>query len=228
MGSVERSKKKVQPWKRAILHFLLCFVMGFFTGFAPMGKSSVFTDHVISSNNSPLLEESFHGSSTNRSLVAQGPLMAETEGSESTEFQNQEAVEQQEEQEEEGELVPKGLVIIVTPTNPRDKLQGVLLRKMANTLSLVAPPLLWIVVEKHSESDEISRILRKTSVMYRHLVFKENFTDPDAELDHQRNVALRHIEHHRLSGIVHFGALSNVYDLDFFEELRQIEYVSMN
>ncbi|KDO35787.1 hypothetical protein CISIN_1g042066mg, partial [Citrus sinensis] len=41
--------------------------------------------------------------------------------------------------------------------------------------------------------------------------------------DHQRNVALKHIEHHRLSGIVHFAGVSNVYDLAFFDELRDIE-----
>jgi hypothetical protein len=91
---------------------------------------------------------------------------------------------------------------------------------------LVPPPLLWIVVEGQSDSDEVSEILRKTGIMYRHLVIKENFTDPEAELDHQRNVALRHIEQHRLSGIVHFAGLSNVYDLGFFDELRQIEYVN--
>ncbi|KAK8600263.1 hypothetical protein V6N12_050119 [Hibiscus sabdariffa] len=32
-----------------------------------------------------------------------------------------------------------------------------------------------------------------------------------------------HIEQHKLSGIVHFAVLSNIYDLDFFKQLRQIE-----
>lgn len=38
-----------------------------------------------------------------------------------------------------------------------------------------------------------------------------------------RNLALSHIEHHRLSGIVHFASLSNTYDLHFFHHLRDIE-----
>ncbi|KAI4364272.1 hypothetical protein MLD38_020386 [Melastoma candidum] len=37
MGSPERSKKKVQLWKKATVHFSLCFIMGFFTGFASTG-----------------------------------------------------------------------------------------------------------------------------------------------------------------------------------------------
>ena len=120
-------------------------------------------------------------------------------------------------------MTPRRLAIIVTPTNDKDELRGVLLTKMANTLSLVPAPLLWVVVESQSESTEVSDILRKTNVMYRHLVFKENFTDVEVEMDHQRNVALKHIEYHRLSGIVHFASLYNVYDLSFFDEIRTIE-----
>lgn len=94
---------------------------------------------------------------------------------------------------------------------------------MANTIKLVPQPLLWIVVEAKTESNELSEILRKTGIMYRHVVFSENFTDLEAELNHQRNLALGHIEHHRLSGIVHFAGLNNVYDLQFFQQLRDIE-----
>ncbi|GFP83754.1 probable beta-1 4-xylosyltransferase irx9 [Phtheirospermum japonicum] len=115
------------------------------------------------------------------------------------------------------------LVIVVTPTSDRNKIRGVLLRRLANTLRLVAQPLLWIVVEKQSDDSKVSEILRKSGIMYRHVVFKENFTDLKSEMDHQRNMALSHIEHHRLSGIVHFAGLSNVYDLSFFEEIRAIE-----
>ncbi|CAA6661806.1 unnamed protein product [Spirodela intermedia] len=59
--------------------------------------------------------------------------------------------------------------------------------------------------------------------MYRHLVFGETFSDPQAEIHHQRNIALNHIEDHRLSGIVHFSCLSDAYDLQFFDEIRGIE-----
>ncbi|OMO73487.1 Glycosyl transferase, family 43 [Corchorus olitorius] len=227
MGSVERSKKKVQLWKKAIVHFSLCFVMGFFSGFAPTGKDSIFSTHVIATedkssqisppqpvqmlNQSSAATQVLHSSNNvnvNRSLIA-----AAAETPKQVHVHVHEHVQ----------VPSRRLIIIVTPTNSRDQFQGVFLRRLANTIRLVPQPLLWIVVESHSDSNYVSELLRKTGIMYRHLVFKENFTDPEAELNHQRNVALKHIEHHKLSGIVHFAGLSNVYDLDFFNELRQIE-----
>ncbi|XP_059428004.1 beta-1,4-xylosyltransferase IRX9 [Corylus avellana] len=220
MGSMERSKKKVQLWKKAIFHFSLCFVMGFFTGFAPTGKASVFSNHFASSNisepsSSKPIETLPQAANVNRSLIAQAPaaIPARPKQPENTEI----------EEEKEPKLTPRRLLIVVTPTSAKDQLRGVLLRKMANTLRLVAPPLLWIVVEPQTDSNQVSEILRKTGIMYRHLVFNKNFTDTEAEMDHQRNVALKHIEHHRLSGILHFAGLSNVYDLGFFDQLREIE-----
>ncbi|GAV68873.1 Glyco_transf_43 domain-containing protein [Cephalotus follicularis] len=219
MGSVERSKKKVQLWKKAIVHFSLCFVMGFFTGFAPTGKASILSRYVSASNGSqisPQPVEMFHqaaashATNVDRSLISgSNPVPAPTRSKEAN--------------ENEPELAPRRLIIIITPTSTKDEYKGVFLRRFSNTIKLLPPPLLWIVVEGQSDSDEVSQILRKTGIMYRHLVVKKNFTDPEAELDHQRNFALRHIEHHRLSGIVHFAELSNVYDLDFFDDLREIE-----
>ncbi|KAJ6362247.1 hypothetical protein OIU78_002622 [Salix suchowensis] len=159
-----------------------------------------------------------HAGNVNRSLMAESPLPTPSSSKES-----RPAKLLEKEEETEPKLLPRRLAIIVTPISTEDPYQGVFLRRLANTIRLVPPPLLWIVVEGQSDSDEVSEVLRKTGIMYRHLVFKENFTDPEAELDHERNVALRHIEQHRLSGIVHFAALSNVYDLGFFDELRQIE-----
>lgn len=127
------------------------------------------------------------------------------------------------EEEEVEELDIRKLVMVITPTSSRNELQGVLLRRLANTLKLVAPPLLWIVVEQQPEEPEVSEILRRSGIMYRHVVYKENFTDASSEMDYQRNIALNHIEHHRLTGIVHFAGLSNVYDLGFFEEIRAVE-----
>lgn len=237
MGSTERSKKRVQLWKKAIVHFSLCFVMGFFTGFAPTGnKSSIFSNinrvgnstNYISDQFSPqsveILQQKATSSPVNRSLIAdqapeRAPSLAKKLSSEN---------------EQEEKVVPKlkerKLIIIVTPTSTKGdhRFQCVLLRRLANTLRLVGQPLLWIVVEGQSETNEVSEVLRRTGIMYRHLVFKENFTDSAAEMDHQRNVALKHIEQHKLSGIVHFAGLSNVYDLAFFDQLRQIEYVEIN
>ncbi|KAL2978509.1 hypothetical protein AAZX31_13G121000, partial [Glycine max] len=121
------------------------------------------------------------------------------------------------------QLKPRRLIIIVTPTSTKLPFQTVILARLANTIKLVPQPLLWIVVEGQTDSTELSKTLRKTGIMYRHLVSKENFTDLEAELNHQRNLALKHIVHHRLSGIVHFAELSNVYDLEFFQQLRYIE-----
>jgi len=125
---------------------------------------------------------------------------------------------------EQPQLKPRRLIIIVTPTSTKLPHQAVFLRRLANTIKLVPQPLLWIVVEAKTNSTELPEILRKTGIMYRHVVFKENFTELEAELNHQRNLALKHIEHHRLNGIVHFAGLSNVYDLQFFHQLRDIEY----
>ncbi|XWS59710.1 hypothetical protein CRYUN_Cryun08bG0145300 [Craigia yunnanensis] len=225
MGSVERSKKKVQLWKKAIVHFSLCFVMGFFTGFAPTGKDSIFSGSVVATEKksqiSPQpvqtlnqLATEVHSSNVNRSLRAETPVPVPAKSKE-LESPNQVDVHEVK--------FPPGRPIIIVTTSTKDQFQGVFLRRLANTIRLVPQPLLWIVVEGQSDSNEVSEILRKTGIMYRHLVFKENFTDPEAELNHQRNVALKHIEHHKLSGIVHFAGLSNAYDLDFFKELRQIE-----
>ncbi|KAF7818588.1 putative beta-1,4-xylosyltransferase IRX9 [Senna tora] len=199
MGSLERSKKKSLLWKKATIHFSLCFVMGFFTGFAPTGNKSslpIYSTQVATPQ--PMLvshssHQTIHSVSINESVEA------------------------------EPKLKPRRLVILVTPTSTKLPFQAVFLRKLANTIKLVPQPLLWIVVEAQRESTEVSEILRKTGIMYRHLVFKENFTNLEAEMNHQRNLALKHIEHHRLSGIVHFAGLSNVYDLEFFNHLRDIE-----
>ncbi|KAM7526239.1 hypothetical protein LguiA_016141 [Lonicera macranthoides] len=217
MGSVEiRSKKKVLLWKKAIFHFLLCFVMGFFTGFAPTNKPSIFSNQSEYSPQPIEMSPNF-----NRSLLDETLLSAPTKSNDSR-ISNEDERESLETNSSD-ELIPRRLVIIVSPTSKRDGLLGVKLRRLSNTLKLVAAPLLWVVVEGQSDSNEVSEILRKTGVMYRHLVFKENFTDSEVEMDHQRNVALNHIEHHRLSGIVHFAGLSNVYDLSFFDEIRAIE-----
>ncbi|KAI3474676.1 hypothetical protein Pfo_029861 [Paulownia fortunei] len=223
MGSLERSKKKVHLWKKAIVHFLLCFVMGFFTGFAPTSKASIFSSRVtmsLSSSYSPQPVEVFHQAKTQNFNTS---LLDETEPTPGHSHNANKEIIPEEEKKEIEDLNVRRLVIVVTPTSVRNKLRGVLLRRLANTLKLVAQPLLWIVVEQQSDDSKVSEILRKTGIMYRHVVFKENFTDVNSEMDHQRNIALNHIEHHRLSGIVHFAGLSNVYDLSFFEEIRAVE-----
>ncbi|KAI9086327.1 hypothetical protein K1719_031781 [Acacia pycnantha] len=166
-GFSRKIKEEIPDMEESHDSLFSLFCNGFFTGFAPTGKSSTFSSPVATSNRP--------------------------------------------------ELAPQPLQVA------RQTVSRVYLRKLANTIKLVPPPLVWIVVEPQTESTEVSEILRKTGIMYRHLVSKENFNNLEAELNHQRNLALKHIEHHRLSGIVHFAGLSNVYDLEFFHHLRDIE-----
>ncbi|KAF8101831.1 hypothetical protein N665_0201s0144 [Sinapis alba] len=228
MGSLERSKKKTQVWKKAVIHFSLCFVMGFFTGFAPAGKASLFSNFETTpstTSKSQIPPQPFENATyTPNSLVDKALINSKVQAPAPSKSQEAEA-ENRSLSETEDEVTPRRLVIVVTPVITKDRYKNVLLRRMANTLRLVPPPLLWIVVEKHSEADvnSSSTMLRKTGLMYRRIVFKESFTSLESELDHQRNLALRHIEHHKLSGIVHFAGLNNIYDLDFFNEIRDIE-----
>ncbi|XP_050216638.1 beta-1,4-xylosyltransferase IRX9 [Mercurialis annua] len=216
MGSTERSKKRVQLWKKAAVHFCLCFVMGFFTGFAPTSKSPLFSTYNISSSkkshSSPKPNDMFYFAVTPQTdMNTSKTLISAPEKA------------RDEEKKPDDKLASRRLIIIITPISSKNPYHEVLLRRLANTIKLVSTPLLWIVVEGQSESNKVSEILRKTGIMYRHLVTKQNFSDGKEELDHQRNVGLTHIEQHRLSGIVHFASLSNVYDLAFFDELREIE-----
>ncbi|KAK8645131.1 hypothetical protein V6N13_118980 [Hibiscus sabdariffa] len=122
---------------------------------------------------------------------------------------------------EDIDLETSKLLIVVTPTHA-GPLQAYYLNRLAYTLKLVPPPLLWLVVEMTSQSDEAADILRKSGVMYRHLVCKKNLTDIKDRSIHQRNVALSHIETHRLDGIVYFANEDNIYSLDLFEQMRHI------
>ncbi|EYU38516.1 hypothetical protein MIMGU_mgv1a009864mg [Erythranthe guttata] len=217
MGSQERSKKNFHLWKKAILHFLICFVMGFFTGFAPISKPTGFSSHITvspSTSYSPQLIE----------LDVTGPTAGHNHSTETAVIEEEEEQEEEEKRDQREDSNQTKLLILITPISTRNKIRNALVTRLANTLKLVAKPLLWIVVEQQFDDDfEVSEILRKTGIMYRHVVSKGNFTDVDSETDHHRNLALIHIEQHRLSGIVHFVGLSNVYDLSFFDEIRTIE-----
>lgn len=200
--------------------------MGFFTGFAPMGKASVFSSPSKKDFRSLPLEpiEVPKPTDSDRNLSAAETPVAVPKSSDDMGRLKFLETEEKPEEEEDLSLIPQKLLIVVTPTSATDRFKDLFLGRLANTLRLVQPPLLWIVVEGQSGSNKMTEILRKSGIMYRYLVSRENFTDPEAETEYQRNVALRHIEQHRLSGIVHFSEISNVYDLDFFEELRDIEY----
>jgi putative beta-1,4-xylosyltransferase IRX9 len=216
MNPLEKAsgKKKLPIWKKALIHSTICFVMGFFTGFAPTTITTDPNRTLQPINKLPVVPGSFGAFQKsagqhvlNQSLVTQLPIRSDPNPVSDKPLESD----------------PKGLVIIITTTQSGDASQSASLTRMAHTLKLVHPPLLWIVVESHSDAPETARLLRDTGMMYRHVTYKENFTDFEEEIHHQRNFALSHLEHHRLTGLVHFADRSNFYDPRFFEEIRQIE-----
>ncbi|CAN6313165.1 unnamed protein product [Urochloa humidicola] len=215
-GAGGRGKKQgSQLWKKALLHSSLCFVMGFFTGFAPSSVSdwtsaAVSAGGVGSSHMVRALQAAAGGAAVNRSLLAHGGGLGLLPGDASSSS-------------------PRPLLVVVTTTESTPAASGeraAALTRMAHALRLAAPPVLWVVVEAAADVPATARLLRTTGLMYRHLSYKDNFTAADAaagkERHHQRNVALGHVEHHRLAGVVLFAGLGDVFDLRFFDQLRQI------
>lgn len=187
--------------------------MGFFTGFAPSSVSDWTSAAAVSAaggvgSSHVVRALSAAGGAMNRSLLAHGAVVDVSSSS------------------------PRPLLVVVTTTESTPAASGeraAALTRMAHTLRLAAPPVLWVVVEAAQDVPATARLLRTTGVMYRHLTYKDNFTAADVaagkERHHQRNVALGHIEHHRLAGVVLFAGLGDVFDLRFFDELREIRYV---
>ncbi|GMJ02538.1 IRREGULAR XYLEM 9-LIKE, IRREGULAR XYLEM 9 Homolog [Hibiscus trionum] len=127
----------------------------------------------------------------------------------------------EEQKEAAGSIEPLKQLIVVTPTYNR-AFQAYFLNRLGQVLRLVKPPLVWIVVEEKTVSLETAEILRKTGVMYRHVVSTHNSSNVKDRGVHQRNAALEHMERHKLDGIVFFADDDNVYTLELFESLRTI------
>ncbi|KAK1275768.1 putative beta-1,4-xylosyltransferase IRX9H [Acorus gramineus] len=189
---LHRHPRRIPPWKQSLLRFLLFFLLGFFLGVSPFVS---------------LGREGFD---------ADLPRATEDLGRTILTVRKHAAI---------GggtvSMVPRKLVIVVTPTYNRAH-QAFYLNRVAATLKLVRPPLLWIVVEAEAVSAETAEMLRGTGVMYRHLVCKKNMTNVKDRGVHQRNVALEHIEQHRLDGIIYFADDDNIYSVKLFERIREI------
>ncbi|XWS17722.1 hypothetical protein CRYUN_Cryun33cG0091700 [Craigia yunnanensis] len=234
---LNRSKQKGQVWRRALFHFFICFIVGFFIGLIPfisvdfsymnpISKHQAFSFEVVSTVGSFQTRDSSErnvtsmkdntGVENNVTLEAQAPVQRQEmiDGNLDNGLTNQSLPQ-------DIDLEPSKLLIVVTPTYARP-LQAYYLNRLAYTLKLVQPPLLWIVVDMTSQSEETADILRRSSVMYRHLVCKKNLTDVEDRNVHQRNVALSHIETHHLDGIVYFANEDNIYSFDLFEKMRHI------
>lgn len=236
------AKRKVQVWKRALLHFLLCFFLGILFGFIPYSTLN-FSPSIAYDKPKTRQEFAFEVKNipTNARLdfsqVGNRGRLIETikiDGSKKRE-ESSELEEMESETNSAGtdpiplvstvrslDFITRKLLIIVTPTY-NQAFQAMYLNRLAQTLRLVQPPLLWIVVEMPAQSKETADVLRKTGVMYRHLVCDKNATDVKDRSAPQRNVALAHIEQHRLDGIVYFVDDNNVYTLELFEQLREIK-----
>ncbi|KAF8725730.1 hypothetical protein HU200_020279 [Digitaria exilis] len=223
VAAPDRAKQRRggQLWKKALLHFSLCFVMGFFTGFAPSSSSSwkAATPHRAGDQ----LAASRVAVDARVNLVP-GTAAGEVGGLAGA---GGGATVDVGDDEEEG-TGPRLLLIVVTTTRSgageRRRRRAELLR-LAHTLRLVRPPVVWVVVEPVADAPATAEVLRGTGVMYRHIAFKpeENFTTAAAEAHAQRNAALAHVEKHRLAGVLHFADAAGVYDTGFFDQIRQIE-----
>jgi putative beta-1,4-xylosyltransferase IRX9 len=188
----------VHPWINASVHFLLCFAVGALLAVAPLAATGA--------SSASSIRSAFLGpfGDVHRAVAAPPPAAQDL-----------------------------GLLLIVTVTRPDDGMaQDASVARLAHTLRHVAPPLLWIVVgaKNRTATARTVQLLRGTGLMFRHLTYDAtNFSGDGAgdEVDHQRNVALSHIDRHRLNGVVHFAGASSVYDLRFFQTLRQTRYVRL-
>lgn len=235
--SSDRSKPKGTLWRKSFwLHLVICFLLGVFIGFTPFVPKD-FTVNVVSKNQA-LSFESIQSAGDGHqhdiiiSSVNVPPLLASPISGNSTisvmEGEKEEVIDVIPDEipspkplKQEAMFSSHSFLIVVTPTYARP-FQAYYLHRLAHTLRLVPPPLLWIVVEMSAQSTETADILRRTGVMYRHLVCDKNLTGIRDRYVHQRNVALSHIETHRLDGIVYFADDNNMYSVDLFEHIREI------
>uniref|UniRef100_A0A2P2JC47 Glycosyltransferases n=1 Tax=Rhizophora mucronata TaxID=61149 RepID=A0A2P2JC47_RHIMU len=229
---LDRSKPRGQWWRRALFHFVISFMAGIFIGIT-LFVSVYSSTHLLSMHQafsfgiiSTVGDSHMHDGWT-------GTVMPVVESNVTTNATLDPSVKEQEvsgiaRDAPVNRTLPKNffimspkLLIIVTPTYAQS-FEAYYLNRLAHTLKLVQPPLLWIVVEMTAQSEQTADILRHTGVMYRHLVCDKNATDMRDKRVHQRNVALSHIETHRLEGIVYFADDDNFYSADIFKHMRQI------
>ncbi|XP_061354714.1 probable beta-1,4-xylosyltransferase IRX9H [Gastrolobium bilobum] len=229
LRTLDRSKPNGQLWRKVLFHFFICFMVGVSIGLIPlastnlsmnlMPKHQVFSFEVISAvgnfqpvenvniNVTPPIDEAVKFNVTLNSAVKKQELIDGV------------AYNISDSQFSEGPS--QKLLIIVTPTY-NHLFQSYYLHRLSQTFKLVPPPLLWIVVEMTSQSEETVDILRNSGIMYRHLICKTNLTNTSHRSILQRNVAIAHIETHRLDGIVYFADDDNIYSVELFKQMREI------
>lgn len=211
-GFVMRRYARKGQWRRALLSCLIFFFLGFLWGMFPIG-------HVVDDIHRQDVSFEIKPRRANAELVPEDRTLKHDEAFVINPVSM--SVDKQIATDDALDFVPRKQLIVVTPTYNR-ALQAYFLNRLSHVLRLVPPPVLWIVVETNSASMETADILRRTGVMYRHLVCTKNSTNVKDRGVHQRNTALEHIERHRLDGIVYFADDDNIYSLELFETLRNI------
>ncbi|XP_054788596.1 probable beta-1,4-xylosyltransferase IRX9H isoform X2 [Prosopis cineraria] len=211
-GFVMRRYARKGQWRRALLSCLIFFFLGFLWGMFPIG-------HVVDDIHRQDVSFEIKPRRANAELVPEDRTLKHDEAFVINPVSM--SVDKQIATDDALDFVPRKQLIAVTPTYNR-ALQAYFLNRLSHVLRLVPPPVLWIVVETNSASMETADILRRTGVMYRHLVCTKNSTNVKDRGVHQRNTALEHIERHRLDGIVYFADDDNIYSLELFETLRNI------
>jgi len=190
-------KKKKRPLllRRAMLHSCLCFLLGLLTGLAPSDWADAANAQVFRA------VRAINHTAALLQLKTTARYLEEPHH-------------------------PQLLLVVTTTTglSPERERRSAALTRTAHALRLVSPPVLWLVVEAAREAPPTATLLRRTGVVYRHLTYTDNLTSDawEEERHHQRNVALGHIEQHRLHGVVFFAGLADVYDLRLLEQLRRI------
>lgn len=230
--SFDRPKLKGQNWRRAFLHFSMCFIVGILVGltpFAPVNLTTVMPKHqAFSFEEFQPANDKLYSEKTNDvaavSRLSLNESSVSVPGTWSIKPNNAIAIHVglNDSLDMDSDSLHNTLLIIVTPTYARP-LQANYLHRMAHTLKLIPRPLLWIVVEMNSQSAETAEILRGTGIVYRHLVCStKNSTEITDKNVLLRNVALSHIETHRLDGIVYFADDDNIYSTALFDQMRKI------
>ncbi|TKW36682.1 hypothetical protein SEVIR_2G455700v4 [Setaria viridis] len=215
-------KKKQRPLvlRRAMLHSCACFLVGLVTGLAPSDWADAASRAAADANTNLLSRAARAMNHTEALLTTHYQLLY------------QQPPQQQQQGQEQEQRQVQVVVIVITTTagfssSDRERRSAGLTRT-AHALRLASPPVVWLVVEAAREAAPTAALLRRTGVLYRHLTYADNFTSSDSddaweeERHHQRNVALAHIEQHRLRGVVIFAGLADVYDIRLLENLRHI------
>lgn len=235
---VDRSRMKVQTWRRAYLHFIMCFVVGMFVGLTPfvplnlstsiMPKHEAFDFELLQPG---VKDDEVYIRQKNELSIVGKVFLKENSTVEPEEVNIElknppvDLTVLNNSSDLSHDVVSEKLLIIITPTQARP-LQAYYLNRLADTVKLIRHPLLWIVVEMNHQSMETAELLRNSGVMYRHLVCSiknaTEITDRSALL---RNVAISHIETHRLDGIVYFADDDRIYSTDLFDQMRYISRI---